>query len=206
MENLYGFKEKDVLGLCEFLRRKNNRPLSEVFTEYAESSGKQKGTVRNLYYAMAKKSKEDGEFRDKYFGGKEIKVNKIRSFSDEEAKEVVKSILLKRQEGKSVRRAVGEMSKGDMKLALRFQNKYRAAMSDEALLESLRKEGVKIAPARERKEVLTVKKEINGLVERIALELRKENAILKEEIAELKRENGALLRDLSSGTKNTKNL
>ena len=206
MENLYGFKEKDVLGLCEFLEKRKNRPLTEVFEEYAERSGKQKGTVRNLYYAMAKKSKEDGEFRDKYFGGKEIKVSSVRAFSEEEAKDIVKKILLKKEEGKSVRRAVGEISNGDMKLALRFQNKYRSAMTDENLLETLKKEGFRVVPAREKKEVLTVKREINGLVERIAFELRKENAILREEIAELKRENSALLRGISGNTKDNKNL
>ena len=66
MESLYGFKEKDVKALAEFLKSRKNQPLTEVFKAYALMSGKKEGTVRNLYYAMAKKSGESEEFRKKY--------------------------------------------------------------------------------------------------------------------------------------------
>ena len=89
MENLYGFKEKDVKALAEFLKTRKNEPLTEVFRLYAAASGKEAGTIRNLYYAMAKKSAESEEFRKKYLSGKRIRVNAIKNFTKEETREIM---------------------------------------------------------------------------------------------------------------------
>jgi hypothetical protein len=62
MEKIYGYKEKDVIGLAEFLKKKGTLNLSETFVEYGRENGKAKGTVRNLYYALAKRSNFDKEF------------------------------------------------------------------------------------------------------------------------------------------------
>ncbi len=188
MENLYGFKEKDVLGLSEVLKERKNRPLSAVFLEYAKISGKEKGTVRNLYYAMAKRSKEDESFRKKYFNGKAIKVERGKAFSKQETEEVIKNILLKKEEGKSVRRAVSELSHGNMKLALRLQNKYRAV-----LRENREKEyGDEVTGAESKGSIeRKIKREINALVDRIAESVRKENEMLKQKLIKLQNANSS---------------
>lgn len=201
MESLYGFKEKDVLSLAEFLKDRKNGPLTEVFKAYAKASGKEAGTVRNLYYAMAKKSAESEEFRKKYLNGKRMKVNEIKTFSKEETEDIMKKILLKRSEGKSVRKAVGEISKGNIKLALRYQNKYRAALSDETLINDLKSQGFDIVSELNRgKNKKTNKNTEDFYIKSISF-LKKENAGLKKELTRLKNQNDKLMCGLSGKEK-----
>jgi hypothetical protein len=66
MEKIYGYKEKDVFALANFIKEKGELPLSTLFERFGAINGKAKGTVRNLYYALAKKSNADKEFCQKY--------------------------------------------------------------------------------------------------------------------------------------------
>ena len=74
MEKIYGYKESDMTELAEFLRGRKNETLTKTFEAFAQSSGKAKGTVRNLYYALAKLSASDKRFCDEHLGGKALKV------------------------------------------------------------------------------------------------------------------------------------
>ena len=206
MESLYGFKEKDVKALAEFLKSRKNEPLTEVFRSYALSAGKEAGTVRNLYYAMAKKSAESEEFRKKYLGGKRMRVNEIKNFSKEETADIMKKILLKRNEGKSVRKAVGELSKGNMKLALRYQNKYRSALSDNELLSELESQGFDIDRNAYLQKRVKRGANANGFYSEAIAILKKENAGLKRELSKIKSENERLSNRLMSKEKKDKNL
>ena len=188
MEELYGFKEKDIWGLKEYLLKNSNRPLTKIFKEYAGRVGKEEGTVRNLYYAAAKKCRENKEFCKKYFDGKEIRVSKIKPFSAEETRELVKKILLKKEEGKSVRKAVGELSRGNLKLALRLQNKYRSAISSNKTIEDLKQHGVIIKKPAQISEEEKTKKRIDELLKKISFDLRKENEELKAKLLKLESE------------------
>jgi len=125
MEKIYGFKQRDIVALLDFLGKREGEPLSRVFSAFAEKSGKSKGTVRNMYYAIARKSREDAEFADKYLGGKPFEVQKVAEFNDVEERDLVKKVLEGKRKGKSVRAVIATMSGGDEKLALRYQNKYR---------------------------------------------------------------------------------
>ena len=203
MSKIYGYKEKDVLELAKFLQSENDGNLSEKFERFAINSGKSKGTVRNLYYALAKMSKSDQDFCNKYLGGKAVEVEKIVSFSEIEERKLIKEILLKTAQGKSVRKAIKEISKGDEKVALRYQNKYRNALSKKPKLiteikEELKKEGVVFKENAKNSEnsikiinqqFEKLKKEIDGLVGRIQLKERKENEYLRQKIAVLEKEN-----------------
>ncbi len=202
MEKIYGYKEKDVVGLAQFLSGKENQPLSRTFEEYAMISKKAKGTVRNLYYALAKLSQTDRRFCDKYLGGKSLTVNKIVEFSDCEERQLIKKILLAKNDGLSVRSEIMRLSGGDGKIALRLQNKYRNAVKNKPeLIEEVKKDlissGVKF------KERYTcskeyplnggqfekLKNEINNLVAKISVKIQRENEFLKERVALLEREN-----------------
>jgi hypothetical protein len=130
MEKIYGYKEKDVLGLAQFIKNRGNASLSSVFEKYGLASGKAKGTVRNLYYALAKVSRQDDEFCKKYLNGKSLSVNQIVEFSSDEEQSLIDSILLERAQGKSVRSIIMNMANGDSRLALRYQNKYRNALKN----------------------------------------------------------------------------
>jgi hypothetical protein len=125
------------------------------------------------------------------------------SFSNAEERNLIKEILTKTAKGVSVRRAIKEISKGQEKVALRYQNKYRNALSKKPELineikEELKKEGVvfkentinnanfiKISDQQFEK----LKREIDGLVGRIQLKERKENEYLRQKIAVLEKEN-----------------
>lgn len=207
MEKLYGYKEKDVILLAEFINTRRNNTLTKTFNEFAIEHGKSKGTVRNLYYALAKLSNKDTEFCETYLGGEPIKVSEVENFTNKEEKDLVKQVLLLKNDGKSVRSAINELAKGDLKLALRYQNKYRNFIKNkkeelENLLEEIKREkGVEIELETKDNQVTfneiqikRLKSEINGLVNRISLDLQRENKTLKERIEFLQKENLKLSR------------
>ena len=202
MKKMYGYKEKDVIGLAEALRSRGNASLSKVFAAYGEMNGKAKGTVRNLYYALAKVSRADKEFCDKYLDGKPLTVGKIVEFEECEEKALIKKILLAQWEGRSVRGSIMELTDGDAKKALRYQNKFRNALKHkpqliDEIVKELRAEGKDIAVEKSEKvsdmispaQFERLKSEINGLVGKIALKTKKENEFLKERVAALEKEN-----------------
>ncbi len=206
MEKIYGYKEKDVYALAEFIKEKGETSLSNVFEKFGALYGKAKGTVRNLYYAVAKKSNLDKEFCQKYLGGKPIKISKIEEFSKQDEKQLIKDILIKKNKGKSVRSIIMEMANGDAKTALRYQNKYRNAIKNnpelinEIILEiNSQGEKVSIENNMHKKSIVSdaqfnkLKSEIDSLVEKISSKIKKENQYLKERINRLENENLKLI-------------
>lgn len=221
MDKIYGFKKQDVENLIKFLDKRSGQPLTKVFERYATLYGKSKGTVRNMYYALARKSREDQEFAQKYLGGKPISVQKIAEFNAEEEKTLIKRVLAGKKQGKSARAVINEMSLGDGKLALRYQNKYRNALKNKnglflQLVTELG-EDKRIAELPKSTVDLRIKvlqSEINGLVERLTGKLKKENEYLRNCLIKLERENnrlkdalygdGKIAADFFSGSKNDK--
>lgn len=190
MEKLYGFKERDVLGLIEYLRENKNKKLTDIFSGYASKTKKAKGTVRNLYYTIAKRGNMDKEFSSLYLNGEKITVEKKVEFSLDEERRFAKELLTKKAMGKSIRKAVLELSCGDQKLALRYQNKYRSMLKNkpEVLREiagQIESENPSLKPKIEMQreknafQVERLKREINRLFERTFIELKKENELLK---------------------------
>lgn len=202
MKDLYGFKQRDVLTLSEKISKRGNRTLADIFEEFSRETGKAKGTVRNMYYAIAKTSKENGEFSKKYLSGKQIDVLKAESFSDGEIQKLLNAINNGKKEGKSVRKTILELSNGDARLALRYQNKYRTLKSSEKLKTILKTEKLQKEAVPEFYYV-KLKKEINGLINRISEKVIEENKKLKLRIKELSKENEELLKKLSLYEKNT---
>lgn len=213
MEKIYGFRQKDIEKLIEYLEGRKEKPLSRVFEEFAADTGKSKGTVRNMYYAMAKKSREDCAFADAYLGGKPISVQKIAEFKDGEERALIKKVLLGRKEGKSARRVINELAEGDPKKALRFQNKYRNVLKNkqpligELAAEIRAESGVAVEPAgiKPRSKMVSdvmlkrLQDEINGLLDRVTGKLKQENSFLRARIGELEIENIRLKNILYGG-------
>lgn len=214
MEKIYGYKEKDIRGLVEFLQTRKNGSLTGLFDEYARQNGKSQGTVRNLYYALAKKSREDGEFCKKYLDGKPLSVAKIKEFDERDEIELIRKVVSGGMEGKSVRKTIFEFSGGDATLALRYQNKYRnLAKTKPELINKVEKEFSlnekevvkrKVEPVDKGFLIIKLKREINGLVDRIGEGLRRENQRLKKRIAILETENVRLFRLLADKNKKEK--
>ncbi len=215
MEKIYGYKEEDLIGLVEKIRERKNKSLTQVFSEYAISSGKAKGTVRNMYYALVKACERDGGLKQKYFNAVTPSVAKIVEFKPCETRALIKAILSAKLEGKSARSVIMKLSGGDVKLALRLQNKYRSEIrNDGVLVAEIMKELNYDEKSfnEEKKQVKTLisdvklerlKREIDALVERLSSRALKENDRLKERVSALELENLRLNQILYGGDKNS---
>lgn len=212
MNKINGYTEEEAKNLVEFIKagKQKGKTLTYLFETYGLTYGRAKGSVRNYYYALMKNERAD-ERIVKLLDGSELSVEKIREFTEEETDEVLRSILMEKSKGLSVRRAIFNLSGGDDKLMLRLQNKYRntlkkqperiaeiadsLGMSEEA--ESLRGKATRSTEgktARSDRDFLRrrLENEINSLYDRLAKalkeeneRLRMENKVLKEELQKL---------------------
>lgn len=209
--------------------KESGASLSSVFKFFAEKNGKASGSVRNAYYAAMKNAGLNGsaEFNEKtesnenlsgkveakgIIGAKHnekspselyqgLKVNKIVTFKESETDALVKKVLTGVTFGKSVRRAISEISRGE-KEALRNQNKYRNTLKrDKPRVERLRKEIISevgkcydpyLKPPSRDELLDDLKNEINNFYDRIASRVRIENTLLKHELTVCRAENAAL--------------
>lgn len=200
MSKIYGYREEDVAKLAKFLAKEKEGKLIDKFEKFAKENGKAKGTVRNLYYAVAKRSNEDEDFCNTHFNGKPLAVEKIELFSSEQERQLIKNILRGKAKGQSVRKVIRGLC-SDEKTALRFQNKYRNACTNNVDLvneikDELKKEGIIIQEKSKKNQPIVsdaqlnrLKVEINNLVSKISSKERRENQILKSKISVLEKEN-----------------
>ncbi len=188
MNKINGYTEEEARSLVRYICEGKNagRTLSGMFEEYAAKSGRAKGSVRNYYYALLRSSGDErvrGLLR-----GTNLKAEKITQFTEEETDEMLKAILTQKAKGVSVRRAVLNLSKGDDKLMLRYQNKYRNVLTKqpERLERLMRECGIESGADEARKKL---EEEINGLYDRLASSLKDENKRLTALIKKLTDEN-----------------
>lgn len=193
MNKPYGYKEKDLVALAEYIKGGGfgGKSLSRNFKEYAAAAGKAAGSVRNLYYTLAKFSQENAEFTREYLGGKPLSVGKSEKFSEDE-KSVIGKIAEMKARGVSVRRATICLAGGDVRKALRYQNKYRNSVKKTQPAGGYCGESVGNTVHTERFLFERLKREINGLADRLSSELKRENSALLRRITVLEAENGRL--------------
>jgi hypothetical protein len=123
----------------------------------------------------------------KILDGTSLKAEKIIPFTDEETDKILRAILKEKSKGISVRRAVLNLSKGDDKLMLRYQNKYRnVAAKDPERIKRLLKECKLDSSDGGQK---AIEDKINELYDGLASALKKENSALKGMIKKLTDEN-----------------
>ena len=207
MNKINGYTEEEAKSLVEFIKegKSKGKTLTYLFETYGAARGRAKGSVRNYYYALMKNEKQD-ERIVKLLDGSKLSVEKIREFTEEETDAAIRSILAEKSKGLSVRRAIFQLSKGDDKLMLRLQNKYRntlkkdpkriaalaleMGLTDEAeQLQHRVNDGEK--PRMPDREFLRrrLENEINSLYDRLAQTLKAENERLRAENARLREEN-----------------
>ena len=203
MNKINGYTEEEARTLVEFIKegKSKGKTLTYLFESYGLQRGRAKGSVRNYYYALMRNEKGD-ERVVKLLDGSTLSVEKIREFTEEETDEAIRSILTEKSKGISVRRAIFNLSKGDDKLMLRLQNKYRNLLKkDPARIASIakglglpdeyttRKQTASNPPAPDRDFMRRrLEQEINSLYDRIAQTLKTENERLRKENARLKQE------------------
>ena len=207
MNKINGYTEEEAKNLVDYIKegKQKGKTLTYLFETYGLRHGRAKGSVRNYYYALMKNEKGD-ERIVKLLDGSSLSVEKIREFTEEETDEVLRSILAEKSKGLSVRRAIFNLSKGNDKLMLRLQNKYRNTLKKQParLAEIAAEMGLKDAFEYEKrvnaprqtpdKDFLRrrLENEINALYDRLAQALKTENERLREENARLKQENEGL--------------
>ncbi len=213
MTKINGYTEEEAKSLVEYIKegREKGKTLTYLFESYGLKRGRAKGSVRNYYYALMK-NKDKDERIVKLLDGTSLSVEKIREFTEEETDEVLRSILQEKSKGMSVRRAIFNLSKGDDKLMLRLQNKYRNTLKKEprriAKIASelgLREEAVTLSRRAITAETVhasalkdrlpdkdflrrRLENEINALYDRLAQALKTENERLRAENESLKRQ------------------
>ena len=205
MNKINGYTEEEARNLVEYIKegKRKGKTLTYLFETYGIKHGRAKGSVRNYYYALMKNEKGD-ERVVHLLNGSELSVEKIREFTEEETDEALRSILAEKSKGMSVRRAIFNLSKGDDKLMLRLQNKYRntlkkqpekiakiaadLGLSEEATRALQGKSGNSRGKNMPDKEFLRrrLENEINALYDRLAQALKVENERLRAENTALK--------------------
>ena len=195
MNKINGYTEEEAKSLVEYIweGKQAGKTLTYLFAAYGAAHGRAKGSVRNYYYALMKNRGKD-ERVVKLLDGKQLSVEQIREFTEEETDRVLRSILAEKSKGVSVRRAICNIAKGDDKLMLRLQNKYRNVLKKqpgrvEAIAAEMGLETGEKSLLQRRLET-----EINALYDRLTHSLREENSRLSDENARLKKENEALRR------------
>jgi hypothetical protein len=220
MNEIYGYDNELMMSLIKKIKENSGKNLSQVFREFALEENKSAGTIRNLYYAIARRAKDDKVFKENYLSGVDFSTNKGKPFSKTDERELVKRIMLEKLKERSTRSAVLKLAGGDSKTALRYQNKYRAVIKNNAPLyediatEIEKETGSKIPNIYKCGDELSfsinaLKGEINLLVEKISAKIKEENAKLKAENEKLTAELTFLkekMPDSSSGTEYFKNL
>ena len=178
MNKINGYTQEEATGLIEYIYTGRNagKTLSYLFETYGKEHSRAKGSVRNYYYAFLKRQ-DDSRVRE-ILNGKDLHANAIRPFTEEETDAMLDKVLAERSKGLSVRRAIMNVSGGDEKLLKKQPERVAQA--------------AKAAGLPEEKTFLQRKleREIDALYARLAVDLRKENARLREELENLRREKG----------------
>ena len=197
MNKINGYTEEEAKSLVEYIwaGKQAGKTLTYLFETYGAQHGRAKGSVRNYYYALMKNPKQDDRVV-KLLDGKQLSVERIREFTDEETDETLRSILAEKSKGISVRRAISNLAGGDDKLLLRLHNKYRNILKKQPdRIEAIAAElGLGTGAAEKSFLQRRLENEINALYDKLALSLKEENARLSSENIKLRRENEALKR------------
>lgn len=182
MFKINGYKAEEVKKFINEYRM-HKGPLTKLFQKWSEKTGKSKGTIRNMYYALAKKSRQDKEFCEEYLDGVPIRTKRAEPFSRTEKENLMKAVFQRRAQGDSVRSAVLSLSGGDAKIALRLQNKYRNEIKSD------KNYGFNPDNIFRDDKLQEIKDGIDCLIKRMMDRVVKENEILKERIGYLELKN-----------------
>ncbi len=136
-----GWRDEESNTLFSAVREASRQgtPLRSVFEQVASSLGRKPNSIRNYYYAQLRQRPETGLNRAAPF----------QTFTDDEVRELLRTVLAARGQGVSVRACVMRMAGGDRSLMLRYQNKYRSILKNRPQLlseiaEDLRRDGIAV--------------------------------------------------------------
>ena len=106
-----------------------NQSLASVFSQLSKEMNCSTGSVRNYYYSQAKLFRLMPSLaRQMGVETASSRAKPFETFDFGEARDIVKTALVNKAKGISVRATLMNMANGDEKKALRFQNKYRSIL------------------------------------------------------------------------------
>jgi hypothetical protein len=185
-----GYSKNEAESLIKYIctQKALGRTLSSIFEDYASSSGRAKGSIRNYYYALLKST--DDKTVNELLCNTSLKAETAKPFTDEETDKILKAILLSKSKGISVRQAVLKLSNGDDKLMLRYQNKYRNTLTKqpEKIKQLLKECNLDYSDEGQKK----IEDKINSLYDELTKSLRTDNESLKKLVKKLTDENRLL--------------
>lgn len=134
-----GWRADEIDQLWQEILKANEKgqPLRSVFEQMGETLGRKPNSVRNYYYMQLRP--QDGHAMRR--------AAPFETFTEDQVRALVRSVLLARARGQSVRAAVSALSEGDHARMLRYQNKYRSVLKKRPelvaeILNELKAEGV----------------------------------------------------------------
>lgn len=122
-----GWNEKEAALLFSAAQRARSegRALRCAFESVAAQTGRKPNSVRNYYYECLRAGQAQGTLE---------RSAAFVPFEREEELALLRTMLTERARGQSVRACALNMGKGDTRLMLRYQNKYRALIKNEPAL------------------------------------------------------------------------
>lgn len=194
------------------LARANKKSVSSVFSDMASKYGYAVGSVRNHYYKVVKNTEKGCELYKKLGLSDRLKPAFILEFTKSEERELLYLIAKGIASGNSVRKTLLEISNGNEKLALRYQNKFRNLVKQNSpfikeVTDKVEKEtGIKVTFQTYKKSVeqKLIESKINQMLDQILRGVTEKNRQLKFENEALEKEN-SLLRKVVRKTMQDKN-
>ena len=115
-----GWKQNEIDALKARIdeAERSGDSLRSVFDQLALELGRKPNSIRNFYYAQLR-AQDDGSM------GRALP---FETFSPGEVENLLRSVLISRAQGMSVRACVRKLACGDKTLMLRYQNKYRSTV------------------------------------------------------------------------------
>lgn len=159
---IQGWGIAEIKKLMDMIANKGDASLLEVFDRHSRIFNRNSYSVRNFYYKLLKLYETDGKVA-RLLDENGIKNSTTSFHFNENDTEQLMKILL-RNEGLSVRGACRKLARGDKKLMIRYQNKYRNTLKHnpqlvEKILTELRAENVRVRNFKSNISIMPVKEE-----------------------------------------------
>ena len=194
-EKINGYFSKEVKELIAFLQegKKNGKTLSALFVQYGKKVGRAAGSVRNYYYKLLK---TDSDVVRSLLKDTALHAEEIVPFTEQEVDDMLRAILQEKAKGYSIRRGILNITKGDNKKMLRYQNKYRnlLRLEPERIATMAKQMGISWRESKYKHRELhrRLNEELAAFYSKIAAGMQTENDRLKASVLQLEAENAAL--------------
>ena len=192
-EKINGYYPKEVKELIAFLKegKRNGKTLSALFSQYGKKVGRAAGSVRNYYYKLLKTAHPQVQDLLKESS---LHAEEIVPFTEQEVDNMLLVIMQEKAKGYSIRKAILNVTDGDNKKMLRYQNKYRNLLqSDPKRIAQVAKQvGLNWKVEKRQRQQPHLQSELIAMYGKLTEGVQLENERLKKMLMRLEAENAKL--------------